>query len=104
MMTEREAWLHVAALWKKAIPTYGDYYKAEGASGICSNFRRLWQEGKITFETYDVTCFKIRMVRPNDAYKWPLDVTGRDARISFCLEQARLLEVVEVPLPPGRDH
>lgn len=96
VMSEREAWLLLAKLWRSAnVDDEGDvyaYHHPDVEWGLCDSICNLFYRGEIDERTKASMKRQIPSKRLPSNYAWPLTVAGARARVRFCVLQARLLK------------
>ena len=106
-MNEAKAWVRLAQLWSKAVQfdlnhpgeyAYRNWYSVGGEDrvyGLCLSIYNLRNRGEISFIIEESMKDKIYAIKKWAFSPFVWDTTtreGRDQRIEFCWEQARLLE------------
>ncbi len=92
MITEREAWLHIASLWDNP-HVVGTAYISENMDwGICGCLDTLYYSRRISLEVLHEMKARLPSQRDRWGYCWKSNEQGAAARASFCREQATLLE------------
>lgn len=99
-LTQKQAWLHLAAIWSEPLGRKGmAYVHIPGAGtttylGLCTSIGALARIGKISTAINRSMRKKIdmEMLRrgPGMLYLWPWTVEGAKSRAAFCRKQAKL--------------
>ena len=101
MLTEKEAWLKLAACWENAYPRLdSDIYVADVNSGqtagLCAGIETLYYTNEISYEIYISMIGKIEEEQSLhiggygicNAFIWPQNQNGAVMRVGFCRSMA----------------
>lgn len=105
-LTEYQAWLEMAKMWKKAIPIQPNIWLAPTPyglkAGLYSTLCSMYADDLLEYFTYThmKSVIITRVPVPiSSLYAWPQTRSGAKQRVKFCMEQAKMCAKKDRAMP-----